>query len=129
MDTVEVTTAMSYFLMCLSIFFVLPYNPTSNLSFLLFLVPPLVSHSSFSSFSAPSSCSSCSRSYYVSPVILSFYNVTTCRIVSSETQTTKRFYSVRLQLKFCTHIKFPPSTQHVHFRKFKNLGFFTLKRT
>jgi len=81
----------------------LPYSSSFRLLLLLisllllFLVSPLASHSSLSFSSAPSPCSSCSRFYSVSPVFLSFYNITTCRIVSSEVQTNERFCSVRLQ--------------------------------
>ena len=108
----------------------LPYSSCCRLLllliyiFLLFLLCPLTSHSSFSFSSAPSPCSSRSHSYSVSPVTLYLYQVTNCRIVSSEAQTTKRFCSVGLQLKFCMDIMFPPSIQHAHFKKFKNLGFF-----
>ena len=97
--------SISYFLLFSSIFFLLS-TPTSHLSFsslsgFSFSITPF----SFSSASSP--CSSCCRSYSVSPVILFFYNVTTCRIVSTEAQTTKRFCSVSLQLKFCKEISFP----------------------
>ena len=88
-----------YFLLFSCIFFLLSSIPTphiysSSLSGFSFSIPYFLP---FLLYTVTSS-----RSYSVTPGILS-----SCRIVSSETLTTKRFCSVRLQLKCCTEIVFP----------------------